>query len=132
MSLPVRLTKDARVFLKPRNATHRQYEALRAFFVEGLKASEAAVKFGQTYGSFQLTLMAKSRYCLLGAKVGNGYTRDKSSHIVRDLIDATANVSSSDDAVMGRFGKRARNPLLLAADFAATDEPIPWWGNRIW
>ena len=54
MSLPVKLTKDARVFLEPRNATHRQYEALRAFFVEGLKASEAAAKFGYTYGSFRV------------------------------------------------------------------------------
>ena len=84
MSLPVRLTKDARVFLKPRNATHRQYEALRASFVEGLKASEATVKFGQTYSSFQLTRMAKSRYRLLGAKVGNairGTNRATSSAI---------------------------------------------------
>ena len=54
MSSLNKLTKEARVFLEPRNATHRQYEALRAFFVEGLKASEAAAKFGYTYGSFRV------------------------------------------------------------------------------
>ncbi|MCG8421410.1 MAG: hypothetical protein MJE77_26120 [Proteobacteria bacterium] len=54
MSSPLELTSEARAFLEPRNATHRQYEALRAFFVEGLPASEAAAKFGYTYGSFRV------------------------------------------------------------------------------
>ncbi len=31
-----KLTNLSHVFLEPTNATHRQYEALRAFFVEGL------------------------------------------------------------------------------------------------
>ena len=78
----------------------------------------------------QLTLMANSLYRLLGARVGNGYTSAKSSHIFRDLVDATAQVSIGDDSVLVRFGKRAHNPLLLAADFAATEVAIPWWGNR--
>jgi len=78
----------------------------------------------------QLTLMASSLYRLLGAKIGNGYTRAKSSHIFRDLIDATAHVSIDDESVLVRFGKRAHNPLLLAADLGATDVPVPWWGNR--
>ncbi|MCG8419021.1 MAG: hypothetical protein MJE77_13875, partial [Proteobacteria bacterium] len=78
----------------------------------------------------QLTLMASSLYRLLGANVGNGYTTAKSSHIFRDFIDATAKVSITNDSVLVRFGKRVHNPLLLAADFAATDVPIPWWGNR--
>ena len=78
----------------------------------------------------QLTLMASSLYRLLGAKVGNGYTRAKSGHIFRDFIDATATVSISKEAILVRFGKRAHNPLLLAADFGAIDVPIPWWGDR--
>jgi transposase len=40
-------------FLEPTNSTHRQYEALRAYFVEGLTASEAAHRFGYTTGSFR-------------------------------------------------------------------------------
>jgi len=43
-----------RVFLEPRNAAHRQYEALRAYFVEGVPSAEAAKRFGYTPGSFRV------------------------------------------------------------------------------
>ena len=42
----------ANVFLTPQNATHRQYEALRAYFVEQLPGPEVAKRFGYTLGSF--------------------------------------------------------------------------------
>ena len=41
-------------FLEPSNSTHRQYEALRAFFVEGIPSAQAAARFGYTPGSFRL------------------------------------------------------------------------------
>jgi len=41
-------------FLEPVNSTHRQYEALRAYFVEGLSSAEAATRFGYTPGSFRV------------------------------------------------------------------------------
>jgi transposase len=41
-------------FLQPANSTHRQYEALRAYFVEGLASAEAAQRFGYTPGSFRV------------------------------------------------------------------------------
>jgi hypothetical protein len=40
------LTDLASFFLQPANVTHRQYEALRAFFVDGLPSAEAAARFG--------------------------------------------------------------------------------------
>jgi len=43
----------ASVFLTPTNATHRQYEALRAFFVDGVRGAEVAKRFGYTLGSFR-------------------------------------------------------------------------------
>jgi len=49
-----KLTKMARVFLEPTNPTHRQYEALRAFFVDQLSGKEAAKQFGYTEGSFRV------------------------------------------------------------------------------
>ena len=49
-----RLTRAAKAFLVPRNPTHRQYEALRAYFVEGLASKEAAARFGYTPGSFRV------------------------------------------------------------------------------
>ena len=44
----------ARRFLEPSNSTHRQYEALRAFFVDGLPSAEAAARFGYTPASFRV------------------------------------------------------------------------------
>jgi len=78
----------------------------------------------------QLTLMASSLYRLLGARIGNGYERAKSRHIFRDFVDATAEVCIEDKSILVRFQKRAHNPLLLAADFAKTDVPIPWLDNK--
>ena len=48
------LTDLARRFAEPANATHRQYEALRAYFLEGLSGVEAARRFGYTPGSFRV------------------------------------------------------------------------------
>jgi hypothetical protein len=49
-----KITELTRPFLKPSNPTHRQYEALRAFFVDHLPAQQAAKRFGYTYGSFRV------------------------------------------------------------------------------
>src|SRR5580692_11039752 len=38
-------------FLAPHNTAHRQYEALRAYFVERLPGPEVAARFGYTVGS---------------------------------------------------------------------------------
>jgi hypothetical protein len=43
-----------RVFLEPANPTHRQYEALRAYFVERIRSAQAAKRFGYTPGSFRV------------------------------------------------------------------------------
>src|SRR6516165_4718362 len=48
------LTDLSRRFTVPANSTHRQYEALRAYFVEGLSGVEAARRFGYTPGSFRV------------------------------------------------------------------------------
>jgi len=49
-----KLTDLSKVFLEPANATHRQYEALRVFFVEGIPGAEVARSFGYTPGSFRV------------------------------------------------------------------------------
>ena len=51
-----KLTDYARFFLEPSNSTHRQYEALRAYFVEGLSNKQAARRFGYTEGSFRVLI----------------------------------------------------------------------------
>ena len=49
-----KLTDLSRVFLEPSNATHRQYEALRAFIVDEVPGAEVAHRFGYTPGSFRV------------------------------------------------------------------------------
>jgi hypothetical protein len=49
-----KLTDLSEVFLEPANSTHRQYEALRAFFVDGTPSAEVARSFGYTPGSFRV------------------------------------------------------------------------------
>ena len=48
------ITDYAPFFLHPSNPTHRQYEALRAYFVEGLPSQDTARRFGYTPGSFRV------------------------------------------------------------------------------
>jgi len=49
-----KLTDPKQFFLDPSSPAQRQYEALRAFFVEGLPSAEAAKRFGYTPGSFRV------------------------------------------------------------------------------
>jgi hypothetical protein len=78
----------------------------------------------------QLTLMAGSLYRLLGTRIGNGYSHAKSRRLFRDFVQATAQVEITADEIRVRFGKRAHNPLLLAAGFADTGVVVPWLGGR--
>jgi transposase len=43
----------AQLLVVPRNAAHRQYEALRAYLVERLPGPEVARRYGYTYGALQ-------------------------------------------------------------------------------
>ena len=54
MSTRKDLTSLAKHFLEPTNATQRQYEALRAYVIEGQPGREVAERFGYTYGSFRV------------------------------------------------------------------------------
>jgi len=47
-------SQAAAFFLSPQEPLHRQYEALRAYFVEELPSTEAARRFGYSPGSFRV------------------------------------------------------------------------------
>jgi hypothetical protein len=51
---PNSISKCKRFFLEPGSAKQRQYEALRAYFVDERPSAEAARAFGYTPGSFQV------------------------------------------------------------------------------
>ena len=51
---PHRITTEARFFTEPDHPRQRQYEALRAFFLEGRPSQEVARDFGYSPGSFRV------------------------------------------------------------------------------
>jgi hypothetical protein len=65
----------ARWCLEPSNSTHRHYEALRAFFVEGLSSAQAAARFGYTAGSFRVLV---HQFCKDSARVFFGPSASES------------------------------------------------------
>ena len=55
------LTSLRRFFLEPAKPRQRQYEALRAYFVEGLSSAKVAARFGYRDGSFRMLCHAFRR-----------------------------------------------------------------------
>lgn len=60
-SPPKVLTEPARFFLEPELPRHRQYEALRAYFAEGMPSADAARRFGYSPGAFRVLCHAFRR-----------------------------------------------------------------------
>src|SRR6266481_5599332 len=54
LGAPKELSALRRFFLEPRLPKHRQYEALRAYLVEGRPAPEVARSFGYSLNSFHV------------------------------------------------------------------------------
>ncbi len=54
ISAPYRLTECLRFFAEPATARQRQYEALRAFYVDELPSAEVARQFGYSPGAFRV------------------------------------------------------------------------------
>src|SRR5215471_13099923 len=51
---PIDLTKSRSFFEQPGTPSQRQYEALRAYFLEGLPSAEVARRFGYTAAAFRM------------------------------------------------------------------------------
>jgi transposase len=61
ISAPYGLTDCQRFFAKPATPRQRQYEALRAFYLEGLPSAECARRFGYSAGAFRVLCHAFRR-----------------------------------------------------------------------
>src|SRR3974390_1770280 len=61
ISQPIDLTKCRRFFAEPATPRQRQYEALRAFYFEGLPSAEVARRFGYSPGAFRVLCHAFRR-----------------------------------------------------------------------
>ena len=83
------LTDDplAGFFLAPEAPLQRQYEALRAYFVEGLPSREPAARFGYTPGSFRDLVPSPPSAPAPGAPAG---CRAEDSHSLNSAKSVTS------------------------------------------
>ena len=86
---PYSLTKCRRFFEEPATAHQRQYEALRAYFLDEMTSSEAARRFGYSPGAFRVLCHAFRRRQLpeLFATARTGpRTQPKKSRAVEQIV----------------------------------------------
>jgi len=107
----------AHVFLNPQNVTHRQYEALRAYFVDQTPAAEIAQRFGYTVGSVhqlahQFRLDPARRFFAQAARPGA-----KASEVVQRRIIRLRkqNLSIHDISEALKKDGTPRTPAAVAA-----------------
>jgi len=105
-----------RRFLQPRNATQRQYEALRAYCVDGLPAAQVAARFGYTTASFRALIhqfrLAPDRPFFLTPAKGPHAPPKKDQHRSQVVALRKQNLSIYD---ISRALHQAGEPLSPAA-----------------
>ncbi len=96
---------------------HRGAARTDAFDFFHMDALSAAVPMKVEF-DLQLTLMASAPYRLLGVRVGNGFEIAKARTLFRKLVHISASIEITASEIVVSLGRRANNPLLLAAGFA--------------
>ena len=112
-----KLTNPALFFLNPTNSTHRQYEALRAYFVDDLPSAQAAAKFGYTPGSFRVLCHqfrnGPRHEFFLPPKKGPAHSAEKQSRRERIVALRKQNLSIYDiREELTRSGVRLSPPAI--------------------
>jgi hypothetical protein len=140
------LTPIAHFFLAPENPLHRQYEAFRAYFVEGNPSHEVARRFGYSPGSFRVLCHEfrhdpdKQRRFFQTVQHGPRYApaRDRVRELVvamrkrnlsvydiqRELAQAGHTISINALAVLLREEGFARLPRRLDDERPAATRPV--------
>ncbi len=102
-------------------------DAIDFFHMDALSAAVAMKVNVDT----QLTVMASGLYRLLGKRVGRGYEVARARTIFRDLVNTSGRIEITAQEVIVSLGRRANNPLLIAAGYEEMEEPIPWLDDRV-
>jgi transposase len=107
-------------FLNPENPAHRQYEALRAFFVEGKPQAEVAKQFGYTLSSLRVLCCNyrknPDRQFFVESRRGPGRKADATDGLRRKIIELRKqNLSVHDIAdVLQADGRSLTAPAISA------------------
>ena len=79
----------------------------------------------------QVTLMASTLYRILAKRLGNGIENARARTLFRKVVNASATIEIKHREIVVSLGRRANNPLLLAAGYADQQQKIPWLGDRV-
>jgi hypothetical protein len=116
ISAPYSLTDCRRFFAKPATARQRQYEALRAFYVDDLPSADAARRFGYSAGAFRVLCHAFRHRALpeFFAAARPGPREQPKKSRARDQIVALRKRNYSVYEISQAF-KEQRTPLSVTA-----------------
>ena len=78
----------------------------------------------------QFTLMAGTLYRLLARRIGHGHQSERARQLFNRFVRTAAKIRISQECVEVQLGRRAHNPLLIAAGFGEDRPTIPWLGNK--
>jgi len=138
------LTSIRRFFLEPAKPRQRQYEALRAYFVEGLPSAKVAARFGYRHGSFRMLCHAfrrdpdpqffvtpragprtTSRKLVARAQVVALRKKNHSVYEISDLLKEDHKIVLSPTAVREILRQEGFAPLPRRRDDERLQEPRP-------
>ena len=121
---PIQITDPARFFCEPGPTRQRQYEALRAFYAEGLPSAEAARRYGYSPGSFRI-LCLRFRRGEIGdffRDVPHGPKTQPKKDRVRDLVVALRKQSLSVYDIHRQLRERGEELSVTAITEVLRDE----------
>jgi hypothetical protein len=139
-----KLTSIRRFFLEPAKPRQRQYEALRAYFVEELPSATVAARFGYRHGSFRMLCHAfrrdpdpqffvtpragprtTSRKLVARAQVVALRKKNHSVYEISDLLKEDHKIVLSPTAVREILRQEGFAPLPRRRDDERLQEPRP-------
>ena len=101
-------------------------ESIDFFHMDAL-SSEVPLKID---ADLQFTMMAGTLYRLLARRIGRGYERQRARQLFERFVRSTATIRIQREQIEVRLGRRAHNPLLIAAGFREDRPAIQWLGGK--
>ena len=101
-------------------------ESIDFFHMDAL-SSEVPLKID---ADLQFTMMAGTLYRLLARRIGHGHERQRARQLFERLVHSTATIRIRRKQIDVQLGRRAHNPLLIAAGFREDRPAIPWLGGK--
>ena len=78
----------------------------------------------------QFTVLAATLYRLLARRIGHPHDKTTAQQLFDRFVRTAATVHIDPETIEVRLGRRAHNPLLIAARFGEQEHVVPWLANR--